>query len=139
MYCEHAAVINSSYIETIFNKELARNSSAESDFVLIIPPYPCMACLKKQFDMAIDMGVFDSLKTTVITPNYLFNDIRAWSQGLFSNNIVTYDSFSEGYDCEGYDGVIFCTKNSGGIKDVFLSNKITDYPLSIFLGEAITK
>ncbi len=108
-----------------------------SDFLMVIPPSPCDACVMVQEQlMRNHASGHEGLEYTVLSPEKLIRDTIVFFSEYDNVHVIEYSSeILEPSAIDGVQGVILCTLRGGQIDDVFITNAIFPQISSIFLGE----
>ena len=95
--------------------------------IMLVPPYPCSACLERESVLFGDFLQGKPIKGIILTPKFRKKDMRASIPGLDNLRIISYDSLdlSDAY-MSNYEQISYFILNNGDIRNIMVTSKFSD-------------
>ena len=119
-YIEENALVGNNTIQDFL---AANNLDYQTPFALVLPPYPCGACIDVMFATIISYIQAVSIDITIISPRERERDIRAQFSEVETVDFIGYDIPQDNrYPIYALESGILFHQTEGIIDDFFLSS-----------------
>ena len=132
-YIDNSAILGSKVIESFLVSHGLQLSSDEM-LCLLIPPYPCGACLDSQFLTVAPYLKSRSAAMTLLIPAEWEKDVRVKCNDLSNVDIQVYKVLQEEGDLfSSFESPVFFSSAYGSVRDIFISSAWNNEASILFL------
>lgn len=96
-------------------------------FIMLVPPYPCSACLERESVLFGDFLQAKTINGIILAPKFRMKDMKASIPGKDNLKIISYDpqDLSDAY-MSNYEQISYFILNNGDIRNIMVTSKFSD-------------